>query len=59
MSIPTRCWFCMRPAVTVGYGFAICEGRAPNADRNCSERARDLYTATLRDELMRARGATR
>lgn len=49
------CWFCTRPAITVGYGFAVCGGRAPNADRNCSEQARDLHELTLREELARER----
>lgn len=48
------CWFCMRPATMIGYGFSVCGGRAPNADRNCAERARDLHALTLQEELRRA-----
>jgi hypothetical protein len=33
------CWFCTHPAVTIGYGFAICGGRE-ETPINCSERAR-------------------
>lgn len=41
-----RCWFCSWPAVTVGYGFAVCGGRA-ETPINCSERARTLAEKTI------------
>lgn len=41
-----RCWFCSWPAVTVGFGFAVCGGRA-ETPINCSERARVLAERTI------------
>lgn len=40
------CWFCLAPAVTIGYSFAVCGGR-PDGEMNCSERARDLFRRTV------------
>jgi hypothetical protein len=51
-----RCWFCDHPAVTIGWGFAVCGGRE-ETPVNCSERARALGAVdppkAERDQLLR------
>jgi hypothetical protein len=43
-----ECWFCRQPAVTIGFGFAVCGGRSED-QRNCAEQARDLFSRTVQE----------
>lgn len=44
-----ECWVCKRPAVTIGYGFAVCAESAVvgGVRMNCSEIVRRTAEGTL------------